>query len=86
MCAVAVMASFTDDLFNVFEEEAEKPAGKPKKRRREGNVPPRSGKEEPKKARVDSPSTPKPSPVAESSRVEALEDESLEVVEGKEET
>lgn len=49
------MALFSDDLFNVFEEEPEKTNAKAKKRRRDGNnssVLP-GEPEEPKKAKID---------------------------------
>ena len=46
------MAAFSDDLFNVFEEEPEKRSAKAKKRRRDDNAGLSLG-EEKKKTRVD---------------------------------
>lgn len=70
------MALFTEDLFNVFEEEPENRSTKPKKRRRDGPQGSLAAPDEAKKAKVDCASG-QPSP-SNSVSVEALEDEPLD--------
>lgn len=82
------MALFSDELFNVFEEEPEKTNAKAKKRRRDGNnTSVQSGEpEEPKKAKVDEAkaSTHKSSATSLPSGPEAMEDEPFVETDGRE--
>lgn len=79
------MALFSDDLFNVFEEEPEKTNVKSKKRRRDANnssVQP-GEPEEPKKAKIDEAKA-KSSATSLPSGPETMDDEPFVETDGKE--
>ena len=75
------MAVFTDDLFNVFEEEQEKVSAGAKKRRRDGNDSSGPAHDEQKKAKVEEAKPSLVSPSALQSSVSAAPSQLSKIVE-----